>query len=157
MSSPSELDGSVILLYSLRVAASTTSRSLPLKSDTKTYLPSRVIFRRLALPVDGIVWSTFLVATSMMEMVLSCALATQSSSPSGDRSKPSDPRPTGMLVIFQSGPPRPPGGGPPLPRPSGAPGAPGPTRPPGPRPGPGPGPGATPCSIMLTVAELTLE
>src|ERR1019366_1543505 len=148
MSSPSELDGSVILLYSLRGAASTTSRALPLKSDTKTYLPASVIFRRLALPVDGIVCITFLLETSMMEMVLSCALATQSSLPSGDRSKPSDPRPTGILAMFQSGaPPRPPGGGPP-----------GPPRPPGPPgPPPGPGPCPAPCSMMLTVAELTFD
>src|SRR6266705_573812 len=95
---------------------------------------------------------TFLLASSMMEIVPSCAFAAQSSLLSGETSKPSAPLPTATTVWFQSGPPGllgPPGplgllgGGPP--------GAPG--------PGGGPKPPAGPAvfSIMLTVAELTLD
>jgi hypothetical protein len=45
---------------------------------------------------------TFFDATSMIEIVPSCALAAQISLPPGETSKPSAPRPTGTTVSFQS-------------------------------------------------------
>src|ERR1700733_6440971 len=47
------------------------------------------------------VCTTFLAAMSMMEMVPSCALATQISFLSGETSKPSEPFPTEITVSVQ--------------------------------------------------------
>src|ERR1700688_327133 len=112
--------------------------------ETNTCLPSGIYFTRLPLTAMGKVCVDFFEATSMIVTVPSCALAAQICLPSGERSKPSEPRPAGTLVmrhVFRG----PPGGGP---RggeePAGAPGG-------------GPKLGASTCSMMLMVAELTLE
>jgi hypothetical protein len=47
---------------------------------------------------------TCFAAVSMIDTVPSCAFATQSSLPSGERSNPSAPRPTGTTVTRQSPP-----------------------------------------------------
>src|SRR5450432_2800728 len=113
--------------------------------EINTRRPSGVNFKRLA-------WFTetakgcdaFLLATSMMVTVPSCALAAQISFPPGDTSKPSEPRPDGTLVISHVLR-VPPGGGPAF--------------------GGGPPPGGRACggndditcSMMLIVPEFTLE
>src|SRR5258707_15236032 len=86
----------------------------PNPPETNACLPSRVNFRRLPRTEIGKVCSAFFVATSMMVTVPSCALAAQICLPSGERSKPSEPRPAGTLVIrhvFRGGPGGGPGGG----------------------------------------------
>src|ERR1035437_887720 len=138
---------------SLRVAASRITRADP--GVTSTCLPSGVNLRRLAPgTLAARVATTFLAAISITETVPSQALATQASLPSGETSKPSEPRPTGMTVSCQS-PPGGVGGGP-----GGGPPAPGPAPGGGPPPGgiPGGGPPAWPSvlSRIVTVAELTL-
>src|SRR5580765_8974267 len=89
----------------------------------------------------------------MMVTVASRAFAAQISFPSGEMSKPSTPLPAGTFVISQvrrvcpPGPPGPCGAGPAGgPDPADAPGG-----------GPKPPAGEETCSMMLTVAELTLE
>src|SRR5258707_9440685 len=71
----------------------------PNPPETNACLPSRVNFRRLPRTEMGKVCSAFFIATSMMVTVPSCALAAQICLPSGERSKPSEPRPAGTLVI----------------------------------------------------------
>src|SRR5579863_7879710 len=81
----------------------------------------------------------------------SCALATQISLPSGETSNPSEPWPTGTVVICHDFW-LPPWGGPPGPGPRPAP----PPRFPLGAPGGGPKPPVSvACSMMLIVAELT--
>src|SRR6266404_2230639 len=118
----------------------------PNPPETNACLPSRVNFRRLPRTEIGKVCSAFFVVTSMMVTVPSCALAAQICLPSGERSKPSEPRPDGTLVIrhvFRGGPGGGLAGGA---EPAGAPGG-----------GPKLGMGASTCSTMLMVPEFTLE
>src|SRR5579863_9195442 len=87
------------------------TRSPP--AETRAFVPSGVNLSRLA--PWALAWRvavTFLAAISMTERVPSQALATHACAPLGVTSKPSEPRPTGMTVSFQS-PPGGPGGGPP--------------------------------------------
>src|SRR5207244_12580628 len=75
-----------------------------------TSVPSGVNFSRLAPRTSApSVCTTALLVRSMIEIVPSCALATQASRPSGDTSIPSAPRPTGTTVSVQSTQDAPPG------------------------------------------------
>src|ERR1035438_7853019 len=95
---------------SFRVAASRTTSADP--AVISTCIPSGVNFSRFApATFTSSVATTFFVAMSITDTVPSWALATHASLPSGDTSKPSDPRPTGITISFQS-PPGAPGGGP---------------------------------------------
>src|SRR5579859_3232880 len=130
-------------------------------AEISANLPSGVNFRRFApRALAASVAVTFFASISITEIVPSPAFATHACFRSGETSKPSEPRPTGTTVSFQS-PPGGPGGGPP-----GRPGVPGEGAP-GLCDGGGPGgsapggPGGMPAgpsvlSRIVTVAELTL-
>src|SRR5882724_165831 len=68
--------------------------------EISTRLPSGVNFSRLAWFTDtGKLSDAFLLATSIIVTVPSCALAAQISFPSGVTSNPSTPRPDATFVI----------------------------------------------------------
>src|SRR5580704_2932497 len=131
------------------VAESSITKAEP--GVTNTSLPSGVNLRRLApRALAARVAVTFFTAISITEIVPSPALATQTCLPSGETSNPSEPRPTGITVSFQS-PPGGPGIGP-----GGIPGG-GPDG----ESAPGGGPGGMPAgpsvfSRIVTVAAFTL-
>src|SRR6516162_11944365 len=95
-------------LISLRVRTSKTARLSGLgpepapRPETRTRSPSGVNLRRLAWSTGmGNVCVARFESTSITVTVLSLALAAQISRPSGETSKPSQPRPLGTLAIRQ--------------------------------------------------------
>jgi hypothetical protein len=90
-------------LASARVVASNTTRSGPARVETRTHLPSGENFSRLApRMLASRRWTTFLLGTSTIAMLPSCASAAQSSRPFEDTSNPSVPLPTATSVCSQS-------------------------------------------------------
>ena len=82
-------------------------RSPPRRLDTRTREPSGVNFSRFAPGTFAAMVSVTVLETKLIiEMVPSCALATQISWPLGETSKPSEPLPIFTTVCSQS----PPGG-----------------------------------------------
>src|SRR6202050_1050702 len=74
-----------------------------LRLEINASLPSGVNFSRFApLTLADRVSMTFLLTTLMIDTAPPSALRTQISLQSGDTSNPSDPRPTGTTVPFQS-------------------------------------------------------
>jgi hypothetical protein len=100
---PSGIFPSGSRLTSLRVAASTTTSSPASRSEISANLPSDVnLIRFERLVPTLIVCVTFFEGTSMIETPPSRECALQSSRPSGDRSRPSGPLPTGITVWVQA-------------------------------------------------------
>ena len=99
---PASCCPSLMRFTSLRVARSRTTSSPASRSEISTSRPSGVNFRRFDRLVCTLnVFTTRFVARSMIETLPSRELAAQSCFPSGERSKPSGPLPTGTTVSFQ--------------------------------------------------------